>query len=133
MLVCRRVNRGQPSVYGNSKGRNSTTFRFFPHQKQQVKQRNQRGLLFSFFPIKKQFPTLWVRCRKKCLLPKVLVLGHVHLGLKQQPVQGLGKVVVTSSIPGATRILCVQTFQNGDTLPLKQTANLHIGKWMVGR
>ena len=92
-----------------------------------------KGGCCSLFSDQKQFPTLWVRCRKKCLLPKVLVLGHVHLGLKQQPVQGLGKVVVTSSIPGATRILCVQTFQNGDTLPLKQTANLHIGKWMVGR
>ena len=123
-----------------------TTFRFSLTKKKKNKLNNEPKelLLFSLFfsRIKKQqFPHssggVNSMPKKTCsLLPKVLVLGHLHLGLKpwQQPVQGLAGRWWWLQHSVSHRILCVQTFQK--VIPfLKKTASLQVctGKWMVGR
>ena len=94
-------------------------------KKNQVEQRNQSGcLLFSLFFFsdqKTQNPHSSgsvVRCRKKMQpLPKVFVLGHVHLGLKPTAAKrGLGKVVVTPAFREPQNFRC-SNLSKGDTLP----------------
>ena len=100
----------------------------FSLTKKQGKQRTKGLLLFSFFPIKNNFPLFGLDAEKNAFA-KVFVLGHVHLGLKQQP-KGVGEGG-GSAFREPQNFMC-SNLSKGDTLPWNKQ-QVCSWKWMVGR